>query len=114
MKALAKATAKNLSSSAAARPQTDRGGPLLQRKAAGETDALSRIISSGRPVNAYGPPADSNPDSKTGQLISLVQRTKVQPKLTVGRPNDKYEQEADSVAERVMRMPGPQIRPKPT
>lgn len=29
----------------------------------------------------------------------------LQPKLTIGRPNDKYEQEADRVAEKVMRMP---------
>lgn len=29
----------------------------------------------------------------------------VQPKLTVSRPGDKYEQEADKMAERVMRMP---------
>ncbi len=31
----------------------------------------------------------------------------VQPKLTIGAPNDKYEQEADRVADRVMRMPAP-------
>ena len=29
----------------------------------------------------------------------------LQPKLTIGSPNDKYEQEADRVAEQVMRMP---------
>lgn len=29
----------------------------------------------------------------------------IQPKLTIGRPNDRYEQEADRVAEEVMRMP---------
>src|SRR5262245_40585143 len=29
----------------------------------------------------------------------------VQPKLTINQPNDIYEQEADAVAERVMRMP---------
>ncbi|MEM9808203.1 MAG: DUF4157 domain-containing protein [Cyanobacteria bacterium P01_D01_bin.56] len=32
----------------------------------------------------------------------------IQPKLTVGQPNDKYEQEADRVAEQVMRMPAPE------
>ncbi|MEM9151928.1 MAG: DUF4157 domain-containing protein [Cyanobacteria bacterium P01_F01_bin.3] len=32
----------------------------------------------------------------------------IQPKLTVGQPNDKYEQEADRVAEQVMRMPSPE------
>ena len=34
----------------------------------------------------------------------------IQRKLTVGEPNDKYEQEADSVADEVMRMPEPQVQ----
>jgi hypothetical protein len=38
----------------------------------------------------------------------------VQAKLTVGQPNDRYEQEADRVAGRVMRMPEPGIQMKPT
>ncbi len=31
----------------------------------------------------------------------------IQPKLTIGQPNDRYEQEADRVADQVMRMPEP-------
>jgi hypothetical protein len=38
----------------------------------------------------------------------------LQVKLTVGEPNDVYEQEADRVAEQVMRMPEPGMRFKPT
>lgn len=38
----------------------------------------------------------------------------IQPKLRIGRPNDIYEQEADRVADEVMRMPEPTIQPKPT
>lgn len=38
----------------------------------------------------------------------------IQPKLTVGPVNDVYEQEADRVAEQVMRMPEPGIQRKPT
>ena len=38
----------------------------------------------------------------------------VQPKLKIGRSGDKYEQEADRVAEQVMRMPEPVVQPKPT
>jgi Domain of unknown function (DUF4157) len=34
----------------------------------------------------------------------------IQAKLTIGQPNDKYEQEADRVAERVMRMPKPLLQ----
>jgi hypothetical protein len=31
----------------------------------------------------------------------------IQPKLKIGQPNDKYEQEADRVADRIMSMPEP-------
>jgi len=34
----------------------------------------------------------------------------IQPKLTVGAPDDEYEQEADRVADQVMRMPDPAIQ----
>ena len=34
----------------------------------------------------------------------------VQPKLTIGQPGDKYEQEADRIVEQVMRIPEPQVR----
>ena len=38
----------------------------------------------------------------------------IQAKLKIGRPGDKYEQEADRVADLVMRMPDPFISTKPT
>jgi outer membrane protein OmpA-like peptidoglycan-associated protein len=38
----------------------------------------------------------------------------IQPKLRIGQPNDIYEQEADRVADEVMRMPEPTIQPKPS
>ena len=38
----------------------------------------------------------------------------IQAKLKIGEPNDKYEQEADRMAEQVMRMPEPGIHRKPT
>lgn len=34
----------------------------------------------------------------------------VQPKLEIGQPNDKYEREADRVADTVMRMPDPSVQ----
>jgi hypothetical protein len=34
----------------------------------------------------------------------------IQPKLKISQPNDKYEQEADRVADQVMRMPDPRIQ----
>ena len=38
----------------------------------------------------------------------------IQPKIIIGQPNDKYEKEADRVADEVMRMPEPEVQPKPT
>ncbi len=40
-------------------------------------------------------------DCKTKKLLGQ----QIQPKLTIGSPNDEYEQEADRVADQVMRMP---------
>ena len=37
----------------------------------------------------------------------------LQPKLNIGQPNDKYEQEADQVADHVMRMAAPDIQQTP-
>ncbi|MEP6844392.1 MAG: DUF4157 domain-containing protein [Panacibacter sp.] len=37
----------------------------------------------------------------------------IQPKLTINNPNDAYEQEADAVADKVMRMENPSIQTKP-
>jgi hypothetical protein len=40
---------------------------------------------------------------------AVLRNAKIQPKLLhIGRVNDKYEQEADRVAEQVMRKPAPQ------
>ena len=38
----------------------------------------------------------------------------IQPKLKIGQPNDKYEQEADRVADMVMNIPEPVVHRKPT
>lgn len=43
----------------------------------------------------------------------LVRSGLLQAKLTVSRPDDMYEQEADRVADRVMRMPDPVVQTKP-
>lgn len=42
-----------------------------------------------------------------------TQSFRLQKKLTVGAPNDKYEQEADRVADQVTRMPEPQVQRQP-
>ncbi|MGI0494867.1 DUF4157 domain-containing protein [Alkalinema pantanalense CENA528] len=48
---------------------------------------------------------DRRKDSDT--VTAPVLHNWIQPKLTIGAPNDPYEQEADRVADRVMRMPAP-------
>ena len=42
-----------------------------------------------------------------GNIAISSSQAGVQPKLTIGQPGDKYEQEADNVAEQVMSMPAP-------
>jgi hypothetical protein len=37
-----------------------------------------------------------------------------QAKLTINQPGDKYEQEADRIAERIMRLPEPSLQCQPT
>ena len=43
----------------------------------------------------------------------LIKSGTLQAKLKIGQPGDKYEQEADRVADAVMRMPVPQVRRQP-
>ena len=41
------------------------------------------------------------------EIHRILRSTGAQAKLTIGQPNDKYEQEADRVADQVMSMPDP-------
>ncbi len=50
--------------------------------------------------------------SKTS-VRQTSQALPIQAKLKIGQPNDKYEQEADRVADAVMRMPEPRIQQAP-
>ncbi len=43
-------------------------------------------------------------EGQHANVQSILHGSRIQPKLRVGQPNDKYEQEADRVAEQVMRM----------
>lgn len=47
------------------------------------------------------------PNAATVQLSRLIRNAQIQPKLKIGEPNDKYEQEADQTAERAMKSPEP-------
>lgn len=43
--------------------------------------------------------------------LGFVHTNNIQPKLTMGQPNDRFEQEADAVADQVMKMSKSQIPP---
>ena len=49
----------------------------------------------------------STPDR--AHIRNILNTNRMQPKLTINPPNDVYEQEADRVADEVMRMPDPTV-----
>lgn len=49
-------------------------------------------------------------DIERRQIGQILRNNTVQAKLTIGQPNDKYEQEADRVADEVMSMPDPKLQ----
>jgi hypothetical protein len=59
-------------------------------------------------------PADSHWHTGRTAVRQILRGPALQTKLTIGAPDDIYEQEADRVADEVMRMPEPQIQPAPT
>lgn len=51
--------------------------------------------------------------TQQNEIGRILRSTGVQTKLTVGQPNDRYEQEADRVADQVMSMPDPKLQRQP-
>jgi hypothetical protein len=49
-------------------------------------------------------------DIQRRQLGQILRNDTLQAKLSIGQPNDKYEQEADRVADKVMSMPDPELQ----
>jgi hypothetical protein len=47
------------------------------------------------------------------EIHRILRSSGAQAKLTIGQPNDKYEQEADRAADQVMAMPDPQLQRQP-
>ncbi|MCD8487757.1 MAG: DUF4157 domain-containing protein [Desertifilum sp.] len=87
--------------------------PLHPTSTSAKTSFLQTRPFSEQPQNAS--PTPDNPDLQTqlnaaarfGHRLSQIA---IQPKLTVGAPGDRYEQEADSVASQVMSMSEPSAR----
>ncbi len=108
--------------SSAAAPSAS--GPLVQQQANGETETVPEPPGIGTfwtefRMNAPGTPPMPPPNLGRSGRSPAIQRDPVTPepywyqgppiqaKLTVGAPNDAYEQEADRVAAQVMTMPAP-------
>ncbi len=67
------------------------------------------------PLAQQGKPSANriNPLIQRQAELEFEEEDVVQPKLRIGQPNDKYEQEADRVADQVMRMPEPTLQRQP-
>ena len=84
------------------RVHTDGGADTLNRQLS------ARAFTTGQDIffrqGAYNPGSSSGRELLAHELTHVVQQNgdKVQRKLTVGQPGDKYEQEADQVARAVM------------
>lgn len=86
----------------------------LQRRMNSETS--DRLVATIQPRPwadpLYDQPQPARHDFSHVDLFSHApQRSAIQPKLTIGQPNDVYEQEADRVAEQVMSMPAATQQP---
>lgn len=51
--------------------------------------------------------------TQQAEIRRILRSTGAQAKLTIGQPNDKYEQEADRLADQVMAMPDPKLQRQP-
>ncbi len=91
--------------------------PLIQRQTEtetepGEDNSIETDLQLKLASNAVDPPEDVGESSENGLPFT-------QAKLTIGKPNDRYEQEADAVADRVVAMPNkvsnltPDLQAKP-
>jgi peptidoglycan hydrolase-like protein with peptidoglycan-binding domain len=103
MYALASANKQNTTSTGTRQNKHNTDSVTLQRKSNGrDAEALSQSISGSTPVNAFHFSSGTNLHSQSSHLSHLVQNSSIQAKLKIGKPNDKYEQEADRVAQQIM------------
>ncbi len=76
----------------------------MQTTLATKSDGKKRNQSSSQSIGKSTPAAEQGFGASPGMPLFL------QPKLTISQPGDPYEQEADRVAEQVMRMPVPTVQ----
>lgn len=71
-----------------------------------------RAGGSGQPLPVFNAPSQSRPNPIPVIPAGWAVQPRVQAKLTVGQPNDHYEQEADHLADKVMRRVEPLVQAK--
>jgi hypothetical protein len=85
--------------------------PLLQRKCAcGNSAGLTGTCSDCQTQNLTLQRRSIEPTKGAAVLPLVHELLPIQTKLTIGKPGDRHEQEADQIADRVMRMPEPSIQ----
>jgi hypothetical protein len=96
--------------------ECNKKGQLLQRRAINQSGPeiappiVHQVLRSpGRPLDAA---TRTDMEPRFGHDFSRIPAhtggpTQIQAKLTINKPGDKYEQEADRIADQVMRMPDP-------
>jgi hypothetical protein len=85
------------------RPKTKKKKPARPRQPASSKSkgsTFSRILQLQRTIGNHA-------------VTKLIESGQLQKKLKIGKPNDRYEQEADSVADKVMRMPETKVQRQP-
>jgi len=87
-----------------AKTNTSTASPVAAQ--AVRTGLLQRTCACGSPAGPTGECAPCRRQHALGRPL--------QAKLRINQPGDRYEQEADRVAEQVMRMPEPGLQRKPT
>ena len=98
-----------------AAPRTAPQLRAVAREEVSENDG--RSLARGGTNQAATPPRSGDGPSAFGHSIAQLPSLSsaplsIQPKLKINRPGDKYEQEADRVADMVMRMPEPTVQRK--
>ncbi len=89
--------------SATAETERKRGDPAAAQSRGFITAGERSLDSFDKMHRAYG----------NRVLQKMLVSGMLSPKLRIGQPDDIYEQEADRIADRVMRMPEPGIQRKP-
>ena len=104
---MANKTIAQCSTSQASRRPTSKPGAhrsQLQAKAQNSTDNLTNLIAnnSNSAAATLGPGNNGFSNDQGASLTQVIRSTGIQTKLTIGAANSSYEQEADSVADKVV------------